>query len=87
MALTIDETKPCEAAAALRQVYYNLVAGQAAAMVTFRGGPNGTERQVQYHKADAQGLLRVIRGFEDECARASGKKPRRFALRGGGMIR
>lgn len=87
MALTIDEADPCAAAAALRQVHYRMVAGQAAQSVTFRGGPNGTERQVVYHKADVAGLLRLIRDFEDKCAAASGGKPRRFALRAGGMIR
>jgi len=87
MTLTIDENDPCATAASLRTVYANIVAGQAAQTVIFRGGPNGTERQVIYHKADAGALLRLIRQFEDACAATQGKKPRRFALRAGGMIR
>jgi len=87
MALTLNDDDPCATAASLRQVYASIVAGQAAQTVIFRGGPNGTERQVIYHKADASALLRLIRDYEDRCARAQGKKVRRFGVRSGGMIR
>ena len=84
MALTIDEPDPCAAATALRVVYYDLIAGQGAQIVTFKAGSSGVERSVTYHKAQPDRLLSVIRGFEDQCARSQGKRPRRFALRAGG---
>lgn len=85
MALVVDEGNPCAAAATLRAVYYQLIAGQAAQIVTFRGGATGVERSATFHKADPGRLLQVIRSFEDKCAAAGGSAPRRFALRGGGM--
>ena len=84
MALVIDESNPCGAAATLRAVYYQLIAGQAAQIVTFRAGVTGVERSATFHKADPARLLQVIRGFEDRCAAAGSSAPRRFALRGGG---
>lgn len=85
MAIVIDESKPCDAAAALRAIYTNLVAGQGAQIITFRAGPSGVERSVTYHKADPGRLLQVIREFESKCAAANGDRPRRYAMRAGGM--
>lgn len=85
MAFTIDENDPCAAAAQLRQLYYQLVAGQGAMIVTFKAGASGVERSVTYNKADPGRLLQVIRGFEERCAAASGSGARRFAMRGGGL--
>ena len=85
MALTIDEHDPCAAAAQLRQIYYLLIAGQGAMIVTFKGGATGVECSVTYNKADPGRLLQVIRSFEERCAAASGGGPRRFAIRGGGL--
>lgn len=85
MALTIDESDPCSAAAQLRQLYYQLVAGQGAMVVTFKAGPSGVERSVTYNKADPGRLMQVIRGFEAQCAAAQGRGPRRFALGSGGL--
>lgn len=85
MALVIDESNPCAAAATLRAVYYQLIAGQAAQIVTFRAGSTGVERSATFHKADPGRLLQVIRSFEDRCAVTGGSAPRRFALRGGGL--
>jgi hypothetical protein len=85
MALTIDETDPCAAAAQLRQLYYQLIAGQGAMIVTFKAGATGVERSVTYNKADPGRLLQVIRSFEERCAAASGGGARRFAIRGGGL--
>lgn len=86
MALTIDENDPCAAATALRQVYYDLIAGQGAMIVTFKAGTSGVERSVTYHKAQPDRLLAVIRGFEEKCAKAQGLRPRRHALRAGGRL-
>lgn len=85
MALMIDENDPCAAAAQLRQLYYQLVAGQGAMIVTFKAGASGIERSVTYNRADPGRLLQVIRGFEERCAAASGAGARRFAMRGGGL--
>lgn len=85
MALIVDEDNPCAAAATLRAVYYQLIAGQAAQIVTFRAGATGVERSATFHKADPARLMQVIRGFEEKCALASGTRARRFALRGGGV--
>lgn len=85
MALVINENAPCAAATALRAVYLNIVSGSAAQTVMFKSGGNGVERSVVYHKADPGRLLTVIRAFEDKCAMASGGRPRRYALRAGGV--
>ena len=85
MSISIDEADPCAAAAALRQVYLALVAGERAMDVRFRAGSNGVERSVTYHRAHPDRLLTVIRGFEDHCARLQGRAPRRFALGTGGI--
>jgi hypothetical protein len=85
MALVVDEIDPCAAAAQLRQLYYQLVAGQGAMVVTFKAGVTGVERSVTYNKADPARLLTVIRGFEERCAAARGGGVRRFAIRGGGL--
>jgi hypothetical protein len=85
MSIVIDENDPCAAATALRAVYLNLVAGGAAQSVMFKAGASGVERSVVYHKADPGRLLTVIRGFEERCAMASGGRPRRYAVRAGGL--
>lgn len=85
MALVIDENDPCAAAATLRSVYYQLISGQAAQIVTFRAGTSGVERSATFHKADPGRLLQVIRGFEEKCAVTQGTRSRRFAVRGGGI--
>ena len=84
MAFTIDPADPCAAANALRDVYYKLIAGQAAMIVSFKGGPTGVERSVTYHKADSAALVAELRRFEDLCAATTGGKPKRFAVRAGG---
>ena len=85
MARVIDESDPCAAAAALRAAYYQIVAGQQAMTVSFRAGATGVERQVVFHRADPARLLTIIRGFEERCAAASGGRPRRYAIRAGGL--
>lgn len=85
MALTIDEDDPCAAARSLRQVYTNLVAGQAAMQVRFRAGTSGVERDVTFNKADPARLLQLIRSFESKCALSQGKRGRRFAIATGGV--
>ena len=85
MALTIDEDNPCAAAKTLREVYIRLVAGQAAATVSFSSGPSGVSRSATYHAANPDRLLMVIRGFEQKCAALRGLKPARRAVATGGV--
>ncbi|MCI5078724.1 hypothetical protein [Oricola sp.] len=85
MTIGVDEADPCAAAASLRQVYLRLVAGEGAMEVRFRAGSNGVERAVTYQRAHPDRLLAVIRGFEEQCARQQGQRPRRFALATGGV--
>lgn len=82
--IQIDENDPCGTAAALRTAYANLIAGQAAARLVFRAGPNGVQREQEFHAADAGRLLALLRDYEGRCATAGGGRPRRFAVRGGG---
>lgn len=84
MAIEIDEANPCEAARQLRQVHLQMVAGQTAAEIRFRAGPNGVERTVSFSKGDPDKLLKLIRGFEAQCAASQGRRPRRYALSSGG---
>lgn len=88
MALEINEADPCGAAAQLRAIYYNLIAGQATAEISFRAGPNGVERRVSYAKADLAKLEREIERFGDLCAASLGNRPRprRFAISTGGRF-
>lgn len=86
MAIEIDENDPCAAAGQLRQVHLQMVAGQTAAEVRFRAGPNGVERYVVFAKGDPDKLLKLIRGFEAQCAASQGKRPRRYALSSGGRF-
>lgn len=82
--IVIDESDPCAAAAALRTIYTRIVTGQAAISVSFKGGETGVERSVTYNKAEPDRLLRLIRFYEQECARLGGQRTRRYAVRGGG---
>lgn len=84
--MTVDESDPCAAAATLRKVYYDLIAGQGAMMVTFKAGSSGVERSVTFHRAQPDRLLSVIRGFEQKCALSEGQRPRRYAIATGGGI-
>lgn len=87
MGITLDDANPCGTAAALRSAYADLVAGGVAQTVTFRAGPNGVERSVSYNRADPARLLALVREWEQKCAAAGGNRPRRYALRAGGLIR
>lgn len=84
--MTIDESNPCEAAAALRAIYRTIITGGRAQIVSFKAGENGTERSVTYAKPDVAALRREIQAFEEKCAIASGGKRKRFAARAGGRI-
>lgn len=78
---TIDPTKPCEAAAALRLVLMQAMAGGQVVSVEF-WTDGGTRRRVEYKPASLDLLRSEITRFENECARLSGRT-RRYAIRGG----
>lgn len=82
--ISIDENDPCAAVTILRSVYTNLVAGQAAARISFRAGPNGVQREQEFHPANPDRLLMLIREYEAKCQAANGGRPTRFAMRAGG---
>lgn len=84
MAIIIDETDPCAAAAQLRQIYLSLISGQSESEVRFRAGQNGVERQVRYHAANVTDLRKYIEGLESRCAQINGRRPRRFGIATGG---
>lgn len=84
--IVLNEADPCGTAATLRQVYANLVAGQASASIMFRAGPNGVQRETTFHRAEPARLLELIRQYEAECAKLSGGRPRRFGMRAGGRL-
>lgn len=84
--ITLDDNDPCGTATKLREVYANLIAGQAAARVVFRAGPNGVQREQEFHPANAPALLALIRQYEERCAAANGNRGRRFAIRAGGRL-
>jgi hypothetical protein len=87
MTLKLNDADPCGTAAQLRQAYADLVVGGKDQMVTFKAGANGVEKSVTYNRADPPRLLMLVREWEAKCAAASGARPRRFAVRGGGAIR
>lgn len=86
MPLIIDETNPCAAAAQLRVLYYELLAGQAVNEVEYQAGPNGVRRRVKYSSANSAGLLALIQKFESDCAMLDGRRPRRFGIATGGRF-
>ncbi len=87
MTITLNDADPCGTASTLRSAYAELVAGGRAQIITFRAGPSGVERSVTYNKADPARLLSLVREWEAKCAQARGDKPRRYGIRGGGMMR
>jgi len=74
---------PCEAAKALRDAYYRLLAGQQESEVTYMG--NGVTRTIRYAKTDTQALINELRIAEQDCAAKQGLAPprRRFAIGAG----
>lgn len=84
MTITIDPTNPCAAADQLMQVYTNLVAGQAAQVITFKSGPNGVDRSVTYQAGNAERLWQLITSYQRQCDISQGGRPRRRAVVTGG---
>lgn len=85
MATTIDENDPCAAVTTLRAVYLKLIAGESAISVSFTSGPGGVSRSSTFQPGNPERLQAMIREFEQKCALKQGKRPSRFAMRGGGI--
>lgn len=82
--LVLDESDPCATAAALRQEYANVVAGQKARDIQFVAGVNGVQRRMSMHDADPARLLALVREWEAKCQKLSGARPARRVYRAGG---
>lgn len=66
MTRPVDWTFPFERVQALRDAYYKLVSGQAAASFTYAA--QGVTRTVTYSRADADRLERELKQAEAELA-------------------
>ena len=84
----IDWDDPCARAKALRDAYFDRLAGGTAQRVRFRHGDNEQEVQTSIAQGNLSILLREMQRAEDECRISRGLKPlnRRFAIRGGSRI-
>jgi len=82
---TIDWDNPCSRAKALREAYYDRLAGGTAQRVRFRHGDNEQEVQTSVMQGNLTILRQEMQRAEDECRELQGLKPlnRRFAIRGG----
>lgn len=82
---TVDWSNPCARAKALKDAYYDRLAGGTAQRVRFRNGDNEQEVQTSVLQGNLSLLRRAMQEAEDECRVAQGLTPlnRRFAIRGG----
>lgn len=86
MKVTLDENDPCGTYAKLSQAYADLVMGNHAQEVTFRGGPNGVERTVVYGKADPTRFRLLMNEWDQKCAVLTTSRPRRYAANASGRL-
>jgi hypothetical protein len=77
VAATVDEN-PCDVLASLRAARLDLLTGRRQVSVRMEGF------EVSYSdKSDMPSLDAAIQSYEGLCAKAQGKRPRRFAMRAG----
>lgn len=83
--VAVNWDNPCERARALKDAYYNRLAGGSAQRVRFRHGDNEQEVQTSILQGNLLILRREFLDAEDECRKLQGLPPvnRRFAIRGG----
>lgn len=81
----VDWSDPCARAKALRDAYYERLAGGSSQRVRFRHGDNEQEVQTSAMLGNIEALRREMLKAEDECRALQGLAPlnRRFAIRGG----
>lgn len=70
---TVDLTRPCDVALALRKVELSIAAGGKAETVRFG------EDEVTFTRSNLDRLAQMIRDYEGRCQRASGGTRQRFA--------
>ncbi|MDR6431295.1 hypothetical protein [Brucella pseudogrignonensis] len=82
---SIDWDNPCARAKALKDAYYDRLAGGTAQRVRFRHGENEQEVQTSVLQGNLSILRREMQDAEDECRKLNGLPPinRRFAIVGG----
>lgn len=87
--VAIDWDNPCERAKALRQAYFDRLAGGTAQRVRFRHGDNEQEVQTSVLQGNLAMLRQEMQRAEDECRKLNGLSPlnRRFAIVGGSRRR
>lgn len=80
---------PCERAKALRDAYFDRLAGGTAQRVRFRHGDNEQEVQTSTLQGSLNALRQEMQNAEDECRASQGLPPinRRFAIVGGSRRR
>ena len=81
--MAVDFSDPCQRAAALRDAYFNLIAGANESLIRFRG-PNG-EQEVRFGPGKVELLKSEWEAAENACAVANGtaNAHRRYAIRAG----
>jgi len=84
-AAPVDWDDPCARAKALKDAYYERLAGGSSTRVRFRHGDNEQEVQTSVTAGNLTELRRAMIAAEDECRAKQGLPPlnRRFAIRGG----
>lgn len=82
---TVDWSDPCARAKALKDAYFDRLAGGSSQRVRFRHGDNEQEVQTSVLQGNLSILRREMQDAEDECRKLQGLPPvnRRFAIRGG----
>lgn len=82
---TVDWSDPCARAKALKDAYFDRMAGGTSQRVRFRHGDNEQEVQTSHLLGNLALLRREMNDAEDECRKLQGLPPvnRRFAIRGG----
>lgn len=87
--VAIDWDDPCARAKALRQAYFDRLAGGTAQRVRFRHGDNEQEVQTSVLQGNLAMLRQEMQRAEDECRKLNGLPPlnRRFAIVAGSRRR
>lgn len=86
MTISINDSDPCNAAIILRRAYVNLITGNQPATVDFSSGTNGVSQRTTFHGGNAAALKELLSHYEAACAQKTTGKPRRRAIRAGGVI-
>jgi trimethylamine:corrinoid methyltransferase-like protein len=69
----VDITKPCDVALALRKIELTVTTGNKSETIELGG------EKVTFTRANASRLAGLIRHYEDQCRRSTGRSGRRAA--------